>query len=177
MNLFNITLASQNKDSLDGFYSLIRKSKNYNSKFIKKRFTVKKNYKRITLLKSPHVNKTAQEHFEKRTFTKQFQIHLSKNKKCLTLLKKLNYYVFPDLKITLTLLINQKNQNLKISKVFTLNNFKLNRYKKVRNENIKPDEHSFKNQTFLKLNRKINFSLRIMDVFGESSKIKAWVAQ
>lgn len=169
MNLFNITLRSQNKNSLNEFYSLIRKNKNYNSRLIKKWFALKKNYKRVTILKSPHVNKKAQEHFEKQTFTKQFQIHLSKNKKCLMFLKKLNYYVFPDLKITLTLLINKKDQNLKTLKIFTLNHFKLNKYKNIQNKNVKPSKYSFKKQIF----SKVNFSLKIIDVFGEFSKIKA----
>ena len=36
----------------------------------------------FTVLKSPHVNKTAQEHFEYRLYTRQFKVHSSKRLSC-----------------------------------------------------------------------------------------------
>ena len=62
--------------------------------------------KLFTVLKSPHVNKTAQEHFEYTIYTKQFKIHSSKSFLLLVFLKKLKHNVFFDVMFKIEL-VNQ----------------------------------------------------------------------
>lgn len=63
----------------------------------------------FTVLKSPHVNKTAQEHFEYRLYTRQFKVHSSKSFLLLIFFKKLKHNRFFDT----TFKIELKNQPLK----------------------------------------------------------------
>ena len=94
-----IQLYSKDKKSLQQFTKFL---KNINNKWKNIIFNVKnkqKKKKKITLLKSPHVNKKAQTQFQ--------SIIYSTNIKCLTLnlkknyiiLKKIKNHLFPDLKI------------------------------------------------------------------------------
>ena len=56
----------------------------------------------ITVLKSPHVNKTAQEQFEYRTYCKEIVISSVKPGKLLFTLKKIKSYSFPGIFLKLT---------------------------------------------------------------------------
>lgn len=62
--------------------------------------------KTFTVLKSPHVNKTAQEHFEYSIYKKTLKIHAYKGFLVLRLLKVLKYKIFPDVKFKISI-INQ----------------------------------------------------------------------
>lgn len=110
MKAFNVTITSRNKNSIYNFFLFFNKTilcdLNTRIKYSQKK--LKK--KRLTVLKSPHVNKRAQEQFEYRLFKKQFAIEATKNFRHLILLKKLNYNMFPDLHIKLKCII--KNMSL-----------------------------------------------------------------
>lgn len=60
----------------------------------------------FTVLKSPHVNKTAQEHFEYSIYKKTLRIHSYKGFLVLRLLKVLKYRIFTDVKFKISV-INQ----------------------------------------------------------------------
>lgn len=100
---FYLTIKSKNKNSLNTFLKIFKKILSKNTF----NFTSnKKSIKRFTFLKSPHVNKTAQEHFEYTIYTKQFKIHSSKSSLLLVFLKKLKHNVFFDVMFKIEL-VNQ----------------------------------------------------------------------
>ena len=77
--MFSVTITSRNKNSTNDFFLFFNENTVYKSNVIKKYFQKKIEKKRLTILKSPHVNKKAQEQFESRLFKKQFTIHTTKN--------------------------------------------------------------------------------------------------
>jgi ribosomal protein S10 len=110
MKSINITIFSKNQNSLNDFFFFCTDL--YNTKYlksIKHYFTKKRRKKILTILKSPHVNKDAQEQFETKIFFKQFTIRSTQNFKYLIFLKKIKYYMFPDIKIKVKVIINKKN--------------------------------------------------------------------
>ena len=126
MKTLNVTITSKNKNSIHDFFLFTNKNKICNLSVIKKYFQKKMEKKRLTILKSPHVNKKAQEQFESRFFKKQFTIQTAKNLKYLIFLKKLNYDLFPDIDIKLKCIIINKNVTKLGLKVFNPNQFKIN---------------------------------------------------
>jgi ribosomal protein S10 len=101
MKTFNVTITSRNKNSIYNFFLFFNKTTlcNLNARIKYLQKSVQK--KRLTVLKSPHVNKKAQEQFEYRLFKKQFEIQTTKNFRYLVFLKKLNYHLFPDVHVKL----------------------------------------------------------------------------
>jgi ribosomal protein S10 len=108
----NIHIYSKNYKSIE-LFSTFFSNKTFTEKLKITTFSlpfqnpVKK--KIFTVLKSPHVNKTAQEHFEYNLYTKQFKICSHKGFLLLTFLKNLKYNLFPDIKFKIEVI----NQNLK----------------------------------------------------------------
>jgi hypothetical protein len=78
--------------------------------FFLKSFSKHGKRKIITVLKSPHVNKTAQEQFEYRLYSKNFLIYSLKPFTFFLLLKKLKNLSFPGLNLEIKGLLG-KNQN------------------------------------------------------------------
>jgi ribosomal protein S10 len=74
-----------------------------------KHFQKKIKRKRITILKSPHVNKQAQEQFQRIIYNKQLSLYTIKSVTYLTFLKKLNFNLFPDINFKLKSRIHLKN--------------------------------------------------------------------
>lgn len=83
-----LTITSKNKKSLKNFFELL--DKNFKTKFnIILKYSRKANEKTfLTILKSPHVNKTAQEQFESRYFSKQINAYAPDNSKMLFFFEK-----------------------------------------------------------------------------------------
>merc|ERR1712157_623560 len=73
--------------------------------------------KKITVLKSPHVNKKAQKKFEHRVFSKKISILVFDDMKFLIFLKKLKTKLFPEIKLKIEVTCNEKM----ISKIDLLN--------------------------------------------------------
>jgi ribosomal protein S10 len=148
--MYHITIISKNKSSLNSVSTLlnsINHNKYLNLNIIKKYFKKKNKKSVLTILKSPHVNKTAQEQFEFKFSSKQFLIKpTTKNLKFILLLKKLESNLFPDTKIILKFISNRKLKK-KNSKIFNINNFKI----KQKTDPIK----------------KILTVLNIFDIYGE----------
>jgi ribosomal protein S10 len=95
----NVTIVSNNFNSIQKFFLFFFYNKKINFNTIKKYFQKKKKKKTLTILKSPHVNKTAQEQFEYRIYSKQITIYSSQNFQYLVFLKKINAHLFPDVKV------------------------------------------------------------------------------
>ena len=78
MKKFDLIVKSKNKNILNNFF-LFLKENNLNQ--IQKCFPKKTKYNRLTILKSPHVNKKAQEQFEKIIFKNQIILQINKHLK------------------------------------------------------------------------------------------------
>ena len=100
----------------------------------------------FTILKSPHVNKTAQDQFEFVIFSTKIDLHSFKISKFLLILKKINLKLFPDVKIKINFFFDS-NKSLKTQKkVFDQNKFLL--------------KTSF-------TNLKVKSYLKLLDLYGE----------
>ena len=105
-----ISLKSKNIKSLIFFFNVLKK---FNiSKNIKKLYITKK-IKRIAILKSPHVNKTAQQHFEYRLYLKKIYVKNLQIFKLLIILKKIKINLCCDVLINIKFIINDNNFNKK----------------------------------------------------------------
>ena len=94
---FYLKVSCKDKRILEKFMKVFVKIKSLPI-FIKP-FPRHKRRKFITILKSPHVNKTAQEQFEYRFFSKHFLVFSPKPRTLFLLLKKLNNLSFSGIKL------------------------------------------------------------------------------
>ena len=111
-------------------------SKLKNNNLLIKYFPKQKIKKFITVLKSPHIDKSAQEQFEFRVHTKKLIINSLQHLKFLYFLKKLQITIFPFINFKIEGIYNRKYQLNQISskldpnkfnsKFFSLNMFKTN---------------------------------------------------
>lgn len=166
MKTFNLIITSKNKNSINNFIALFNKNK---FDIIQKYSQKKNKKKRLTILKSPHVNKKAQEQFENKILKKQLTIQITKSYKYLIFLKKLNYNLFPDINIKV-----QYRKNLKLLplKIFYPNNFKFNKYinlKSFNTKNLNQQKENKKSYRTL-IAKKTNLLLKIFDIYGEFLK-------
>lgn len=114
MTKYKINLCSKNKKSLDYFLNFSKcnvKLQNFQSfsNLLKRKKTIKK----ITVLKSPHVNKTAQEQFGYTIYSLKMICNSWDAKKYLVILKKIKNYLFPGIKIQVDALFTKKKIYLK----------------------------------------------------------------
>jgi ribosomal protein S10 len=135
----SIHIYSKNYNSLLNFVKHTQKStffknklKLYNQNYFFKKTKI------FTVLKSPHVNKTAQEHFEFDYYTKYFKIYSKQNLVFLLFLKSLKRHLFFDIQFKIKIINQPQKQKIKLkNKInpdnFTLinNNFVLKDYLKV----------------------------------------------
>ena len=163
MSTYHLTFFSKNKKSLDETFLFFN-----NIKILKKFFFKKRKKQFFTILKSPHINKTAQEQFEILTYSRQLTLHTTKSLKFIFFLKKINFNLFSSVKIKIKLTLNNKKENELNNKLFNPTNYKLN--------NILTDNVS----NYMKKNRKINIDvilskntkkiksfLKLLDIYGE----------
>jgi ribosomal protein S10 len=99
MKIYHITFVSKNKNSLNSAFLFFLNMSELNFKIIKKYFQKKTTKSFVTILKSPHVNKKAQEQFETRFYSKQFSVYPTKKLKYLFFFKKIQNNVFSDVKL------------------------------------------------------------------------------
>ena len=120
-----IKVSSKNKKSILKFSFLIFKRINFKigSKMLLKNYLAsQKRKKTFTILKSPHVNKKAQEQFEIRVFSHQLLIHTTYDKKFIYFLKNLKLRLFPDIRLKIKFFTNKKS-NFK-TQIFNPYNYK-----------------------------------------------------
>lgn len=114
MSKHKLLLYSKNKSSLNNFLTFFIRNFNPFSPIITKLLRNKKIKEKISVLKSPHVNKTAQEHFKYVYFCMSLSFYNSEIKKELVILKKIKDKLFPDLKIIIKGVYSKKAQNVSI---------------------------------------------------------------
>lgn len=122
-----LTLYSKNKKALRLFFKFIHSNFEIQKLQIPISYKKNKNKKqKIAVLKSPHVNKTAQEHFELKTYSLSIVLHSYKIQKYILFLKKIKNRLFPGIKIKIKGYFLQKNTVN--SKPVNPNNFKFQVY-------------------------------------------------
>ena len=107
---FFIQISSKSKETLKLFLTFLSKFENNNFSLVIKYFPKQKIKKFITILKSPHVNKSAQEQFEFRVYTKKLFISSTQHLKFLYFLKKLQNNTFPFVRLEIKGCFNAKRQ-------------------------------------------------------------------
>jgi ribosomal protein S10 len=128
-----IFIKSKNKNSIKNFLLFFNKIimlNDLHSKSIVHISKSKLNKEVFTVLKSPHVNKIAQEHFELNIYSRKIKIYSSKNFKFLVILKYLLNKYFFDINLKYSIIFNNKEKYL--NKLLNFNNFYL--MKHVKNE-------------------------------------------
>lgn len=94
-----IKLYSKDKNSLKRFILLLQKINNKWKNLTLVFKNIKKRKKKVTVLKSPHVNKKAQTQFQTIIFSALVKYSSLEIKKNYILLKKIKNHLFPDVKI------------------------------------------------------------------------------
>ena len=131
--VFLIKVSSKNKETLQLFLMFLSKLENNN--LLIKYFPKQKIKKFVTILKSPHVNKSAQEQFEFRVYTKKLRISSLHHLKFLYFLKKSQITLFPFINLKIEGNYSIKSQLNLISvkfdpKKFNNKFFSQNKFKK-----------------------------------------------
>src|SRR4051812_5104677 len=94
---FYITIYSKEKTTLQNFFIFLSKLNVITFKFFSQK-QKKSEHKFLTILKSPHINKTAQEQFEYKCFTSQIALYSTDLFFCFVILKRILKKGFPGLK-------------------------------------------------------------------------------
>ena len=122
----NIAIRSKNYNSLKSFVRIFKTLTQIEELKLNKILKVfqKKRFKKIfTILRSPHVNKSAQEQFEYNLFAKHVNIKSHQILKTLIILKKIKTISFSDIELKIKFIINPKSKkdifinNLKLKKI------------------------------------------------------------
>jgi ribosomal protein S10 len=145
MKTLNLKIESKNQFSIKKFLRFFKKSNNKHFKTIQKKFYKKEKRVFFSILKSPHVNKSAQEQFEIKTNSSQINIQTPQQFKFLVILKKMKMNIFPDINIKLRLFFNKKNRNVLKQKCFNIDNFTIEQFLKAKNTIINKRRGNFYN--------------------------------
>jgi ribosomal protein S10 len=175
MKQYCLKISSKNEKSLKNFLAFISKHLKTKFNIIKKSISMQNKTKVLTILKSPHVNKTAQEQFEFRTFSKQVLVKSSYLDKNIVFLKKVLNRSFHDISITLKFVANSEAQYKNQQLAFYPDNFKLISSYSF-NTNLKRNKQkiAFK-KTIVKKNPLLNLTkfLGIISIFGEIAQLSS----
>lgn len=166
MKFCYLTIVSKNKASLESAYKFLLKSSSLNSNMVTKFFEKKEKRSVITILKSPHVHKTAQEQFETRIFSKQLLVFSIYNIRYAFLIKKLIVFLFSDVRIKIKWVANQQQMIKSRVQILNLNNFRFNIFYCFFTQNFKlhfVKNFSLSNNYVHKLKNYVS----IMDFYGE----------
>jgi ribosomal protein S10 len=171
MKNYNITIASKDKKSLNAFLSFFGSNLDLNFNLINKYFEKKKQRKILTILKSPHVNKKAQEQFESKIFSKQLTLYVPKHSQYLLFFKRIKT-VFTDIRIKIKFIQNKNSVKNKQIYVFNIQNFKsemLNNSDYCNKNLQKLKQNKIKNYCENKRNilQQVKQSVKIADIYGE----------
>lgn len=126
MKSFNLLLKTKNKESLKKFLNFFNENINKNFTLVKKNLIKKKKKLVITILKSPHVNKSAQEQFEINFLFRQLSISTTQMFKFLIFLKKIKNFLFADIHFKIKFVTNNKLSKLMRKRIFNFDNFNNN---------------------------------------------------
>ena len=166
---FHLKVSSKDKKVLENFGQLLVKL-NTTSNSLK--FFSKRNVRKfITILKSPHVNKTAQEQFEFRFYTREFIISSFKPLTFFLILKKINNLSFSGIDLRVKGLLKEGNK--KVLTATNPDNIHLNivtNYGLIQKKNLR--RKVFQNKSFQIFNKSFSPSKRyiqLFDCYGEMS--------
>ena len=184
MKFYHLTFVSKNKKSLNNFFLFLQKNSILNFNIFTKDYNKQIKIKKLTLLKSPHVNKIAQEQFETRFFFIKFSLYSSESLKYLIFLKKLLSLSFSDINLKIQVFLNKQIEKKLKSKILYPTNFKINKnYKLSQKNNVlnKKFENLYNYKTYNDNNiKKLKYFVKILNNYGELqsfSKLNVWVAQ
>lgn len=161
MKTCTLTITSKTRRSLERFTSFFNKNKYKVFSHIQKILRKKKRKKVITILKSPHVNKKAQEQFEIKLYSLQFTLNVNQIFKTLFFFKKAKNFVFSDINIKIKFLYNKKKQEFLNNKIFNSDNFKI---KGLLKKNFKDQNEFIKLKRIKFLNS--NNLLKLFETYG-----------
>lgn len=172
MQICTLIISSKNHASLKNFTKFFNKNNNKNFSFIKKLF--KKPYKKkiITILKSPHVNKKAQEQFEMKQYFLQFSIKTTQIFKFLIFINKIKKFIVSDISIKIQIFNLKKKKLLINKKLFFINNFRVDSMvkKNFTYQLNKLEKIRFYNKTLYSIKNSNNFIsnnlLKLFDIYG-----------
>jgi ribosomal protein S10 len=159
MKQYNLTITSKTEESLKNFIFCL-KNPNINYNVISRQFKKKIKKQKFSILKSPHVYKTAQEQFESRFFTTQIHFYSNDNFKSLIFLKKIKNNLFPDIRLKIKISTNKTLARKVDQQIFNPDNFKLNILQK---NLIKGGVRKYKEANY----KKVEFLFKLFDTYGE----------
>lgn len=175
MKQYSLQISSKNEKSLQSFLHFFFNHLKTKFNIVQKLTTINNSKKVITLLKSPHVNKTAQEQFEIRIFTKQIQTRSFYSEKNLVFLRKILNRLFQDISFNLEFVTNINASYKTKLLVFYPDNFKLPKNKPCKT-NLKRYKQKNRSKVLtIKKNSLCNMTkfLNVVSVFGEVVTIPA----
>ena len=117
---FYLKVSCKDKRILKKFITIFTKIKSL--PIFLKSFPIYEKRKFVTVLKSPHVNKTAQEQFEYRFYSKNFLIRSFKPFTFFSCLKKLKILSFPGVNLEIKGLFEQNKTNKHLLKMISPDN-------------------------------------------------------
>ena len=154
---FFLKVTAKNKNSLNNFLFFIKTLK-YPIKIIKNSFKYKKK-KFLTVLKSPHVNKDAQEQFEFKFYSKEIMLWSPQIKILFLVLKKIVKTDFSGIQVKVFCFFDEKVQSNFLLNLLNPYNLSLKFFKtRIYNE--------------LKMYKTIHNYFNLCDSYGEISVLK-----
>lgn len=165
MKSSHIVIKSKDQGSINNFkivffYYLLRLKLNY----YPKEFESKTKRTVLTILKSPHVNKIAQEQFEILYFIKKLSLYQFHKFKILFLLKKMKLESFAEVNLKTRFTVNLLNDCKLRLKVFDLDNYYINPFEIC----LKKQFRGLRVMKSLKKNASsCEFFLYLLDIYGE----------
>ena len=121
---FYVKISSKDNQVLKKFFRFLAKLAS--TPTLLKYFSKQNKRKFITVLKSPHVNKTAQEQFEFRYYSAEFLIDSFKPLTFFLFLKRVSNLSFPGIKLEVKSLLNSEKKSQSVLKVVNPDNIMLN---------------------------------------------------
>ena len=126
MSLYSINIISKNKKSLNKFFDIFTRISETTQFGLTNKINSQKSKKKIiTILKSPHVNKKAQEQFELSYFNYKFNIYSPQELKLILMVKKIQKKLFTDIKIKINVISSGKISEQKKQKLLNPLNIKI----------------------------------------------------
>jgi ribosomal protein S10 len=159
---YRITLRSKNKKSLNKFIKFF--INNLNFKQINKFYTKKTKKKIFTILKSPHINKSAQEQFKINFYALNFIFYSEQTNKILKITKKMKLNLFSDISIQIKAFFSKNLLKKTHIGFFNPNNFNS---KNLSFCSYKNKNYNYKDLTFNY--NKLKQLISIYETFGELS--------
>lgn len=153
---FYVEICSKSKISLKQFLEFILRIQSPN--LVISSFPKQKIKKFVTVLKSPHVNKTAQEQFEFRVHTKKLRIKSFQFLKLFSILKMVKNLSFPGINLKIKSVFQKKKEIKYISTSMNPKNVNLAFFESTLDNTVSTTR-------FWKIKKYIN----ILDSYGECS--------